>query len=1251
MNSSLTFLRTSGAVALVCLFLVADVAQAQRGGGGRRRDFGGGRDGGGRDFGGGRPGGFQRGGGRGPGGGGLLGELQRDEVRAELGVTDEQVEQLTELAEGSQERMRERMSGVMEQMRAAETDEDRQALRDQMRAAGEELTKETEAEIGKVLNEKQLSRLRQISLHRAGTRAFTQDDIADELGLTDAQRQQLEELREQQDDARRELGFRASDEEREQFRQEWDAKMSAVLTEQQRDAWQKRLGPPPPERPDENESRPAPAAAAAPPAMQRPPVRIEEAPPGADVVASFGGAATTGEGSSNAEAPSDDAGSSRQTDSADAAGSDDEVRMSFNFRYAPWTEVLKLFAERAGLTLDLNVVPPGTFNYYDRRSYTATEALDILNGYLLPKGYVLVRRDDFLVALNIDNGIPPNLVPNIPPEELPNRGKNELLTVAFPLEGLDVEQVAVEIDEIKGPQGKVVGLTTTNSLLVTDIGSNLRRIHEILKGALARGGPQDRTFKAYELQHVAADEAAPIVRTLLGVSAGVTNVSAGNERDRDRRDYRRDPRSDSTSGGSANVTEDLRTNKLLVTATAAEHKIVESTLETIDVEADGVRRGGRTPYFAVYKVDSSDAREVTKTIDALLPGVVVNEDGRNDRIHIFGTEAQHREVETLIRQMDGLGGTSDVAVIPLSRMDAISATSMLRSMFVGDGEMAPIIEPDLTARQLLVRGSSDQIAQVKTLLLQLGEDGSGERTAAQQGRLRTLPLGGRDPQEILPLIERMWDASSSTPIRVVNPQNRGPVDSMRSPGAETRQQPTGLRQPLDTPGLRRPSSAPVPTGDANDARLPIDATSIEFPAAPTATGGRDARAAASVRFVSEENATSAAPADEAAATEQAPTEEPNTETSGDTQVTITVLGDEVIYASEDEETLDRFERMLESTMQAIPPRTSWTVFTLQVADATETAAMLDQLFPDSNVSMMSTGGGLLGGSVSSFSSGLLDATGLSGLGTTSRTLRIIPEIRSNSLWVAGPSYRVREVEQMLEVLDASDLPDNLRDRVPGMIPVEHADATDVYNMVKEVYRDYLEDNSNDRGGRGGGNPFAALMGGGGRGGNDNNREPDIRLTLAVDTRTNQLIVSASDALFREIELLVRSVDAAAEEARRTVQVVSLQNTNSTAVQSALTSLIPKVKINVSSSSTRTSSSTSNSSDNGGRSSDGNRPSGDDVRRFFEQRMRERMQQQGGGGGDDRGGRGGFGGGDRGGRGGFGGGDRGGRGGFGGRRGG
>jgi len=45
---------------------------------------------------------------------------------------------------------------------------------------------------------------------------------------------------------------------------------------------------------------------------------------------------------------------------------------------------------------------------------------------------------------------------------------------------------------------------------------------------------------------------------------------------------------------------------------------------------------GNRPFLRVYSVSSADSREVTKTLDAMIPGVVVNEDARNHKIHIFG---------------------------------------------------------------------------------------------------------------------------------------------------------------------------------------------------------------------------------------------------------------------------------------------------------------------------------------------------------------------------------------------------------------------------------------------------------------------------------------------------------------------------------------------------------------------------------------------------------------------------------------
>lgn len=62
-------------------------------------------------------------------------------------------------------------------------------------------------------------------------------------------------------------------------------------------------------------------------------------------------------------------------------------------------------------------------------------------------------------------------------------------------------------------------------------------------------------------------------------------------------------------------------------------------------------------------------------------------------------------------------------------------------------------------------------------------------------------------------------------------------------------------------------------------------------------------------------------------------------------------------------------------------------------------------------------------------------------------------MRSNALYVAGPADQVREVEAMLRVLDASELPEQLRDRTPHRIQVQHAEVEDVAAIVKEIYKD------------------------------------------------------------------------------------------------------------------------------------------------------------------------------------------------------
>ena len=248
----------------------------------------------------------------------------------------------------------------------------------------------------------------------------------------------------------------------EQMQKERDEQILALLTPEQKDAWQAKLGPPLPKEDHEADPRPAPSDAerrtahsTTPPATQvKPPIDSSStmvAPDGTEVpremVAKF---------------LVDDADESKKPE-----------KLSFNFRYAPWTDVLMLFADAAALTLDLNDVPPGTFNYYDRGEYTPREALNILNGYLLQKGFIMVRRDQFLYVTNLDKPIPPNLIPDVAADQLSEHADNELVRSRIPLAVDDLDRAADEIKGLLGPQGDVVPLTTTKSLMITGLVRNL----------------------------------------------------------------------------------------------------------------------------------------------------------------------------------------------------------------------------------------------------------------------------------------------------------------------------------------------------------------------------------------------------------------------------------------------------------------------------------------------------------------------------------------------------------------------------------------------------------------------------------------------------------------------------------------------------------------------------------------------------------------------------------------------------------
>jgi hypothetical protein len=219
-----SWFRLSLAVGLVVCSV--SIAFAQPGGGGRGRG-GGGFGGGG--FGG---GGFGGGGG-GFGGGGLM-LLYDENVKKDLGVTDDQMAKLQEVQTKTRDQIGQLFQGIQDL-----SPEERTAKMTEIQKKMAEINAATEKE---VLLPKQIERLKQISiqsqLNRGGRTVdvVSNGDLAKELGITDAQKEALTKAQEAAD--------AEMNEKMTKIREDARQKVLSVLTAEQQAKLKKLSGEP-----------------------------------------------------------------------------------------------------------------------------------------------------------------------------------------------------------------------------------------------------------------------------------------------------------------------------------------------------------------------------------------------------------------------------------------------------------------------------------------------------------------------------------------------------------------------------------------------------------------------------------------------------------------------------------------------------------------------------------------------------------------------------------------------------------------------------------------------------------------------------------------------------------------------------------------------------------------------------------------------------------------------------------------------
>ena len=189
-------------------------------------------------------------------------------------------------------------------------------------------------------------------------------------------------------------------------------------------------------------------------------------------------------------------------------------KIAFSFTDAPsWETVIEWFAKETKTTFIGAVKPPkGTFTFLSPTSteklYTIPQIVDIINDALTTKGYIMTRHEGTFTLLPLDEEVDPSLIPSVPVDRLDEHGKKEIVRIRIVLKNLRAADAAAEIKPMLCKFAVIAAEEKGNTLVMTDLTTNLRDVVEFLWNLDSSHGHNDWfAFRLRSIQSRGVEEA------------------------------------------------------------------------------------------------------------------------------------------------------------------------------------------------------------------------------------------------------------------------------------------------------------------------------------------------------------------------------------------------------------------------------------------------------------------------------------------------------------------------------------------------------------------------------------------------------------------------------------------------------------------------------------------------------------------------------------------------------------------------
>jgi type II secretory pathway component GspD/PulD (secretin) len=724
---------------------------------------------------------------------------------------------------------------------------------------------------------------------------------------------------------------------------------------------------------------------------------------------------------------------------------------------------------------------------------------------------------------------------------------------------------------------------------------------------------------------------------------------------------------------------DPKTGNLIALAKPTQHATIRATIEQLEGTSESVD---------VYKLRRLDPAQAALTITKLFGdpvtregaptgGLRVDSDSLNMLLYVTGTPTKLAQVRDWLEKV-GEAGPQAEALIEAAQQSNVRFLAASQRSIADVLEQAERFLPQ-SNRIRYVSPSSLGGSTLPTRNFRAPPMPSDAELNQYDPGASAAPAPTGPPQSIEDLLKQLPELGTPRTI-----QGRG------EPAAPASEKPAAPARPAPKAATPPVPAKPTPETRTNlfsRARVThfVAVEGDEVPAsgnvAEPTPATSDGAAAVDPALPEAAPAEGTAPAAGTTESPAAPKSVPGAE------IVVTVTPTGIMVRSEDLEALNQYEQVLQMLLDQRANGKQPTVYYMKYEKADVAASLLQELMSGGTSTASTTadtggGGGLMGDMASMMMGDMLGGL-MGGFGgglslTPSGPVTVIPVPRLNALVVMAADRDLDLVEQYLQLIDTPESPEpNEVNRSPRFIAIQNQPAQDVATIVRSAFSGRIQGEGGGGNQQRGPSPqdFIEALRGGGRGGrggaggrgSQTNRGEEQKMTLAVDVKSNSLIVSAPDYLFNEVKAFVENLDMVAIPPNSTMVIRNIDRVNPDVLARQLSARIPNATVKTgtttaSTASNRTSTPSASTANAQQQTGDSGRSQADfDQAR---QRMEFFNQLRGGGGAGPPGGfgggfpaggfpggfgsRGGFGGGDTGGRGGFGGGfPSGGRGGFGG----